>query len=216
MAKRKPLVDLSSLPAGWHAPMNTPLSYGQMMLDEYPGFKNSPAFKNGFEVYDATQQRQQTPYGQQRYSEWYFPGEKGGDKHDMLPNPGNSKRAVDEVYNPNVLANPAMKKELILGEMLHGAAQDPQYAQMRQQFAQSFTPQERQRQQKNMTNPHSDFYAYPGETQDQMLNRSGTDAYLRGYFMPHLDDPGWTQSYSPAQQQLVQQMMQYLQTGQRQ
>lgn len=211
----KALVGISKqAPPDWHPPMQSPWSYGQMMLDENPGFKNSPAFKNGFEVHDAPQHRQKTPYGQERYSEWYEPGEKGGTKHDMLPNPGNPKRAVDEIYRPDVLSNPDMKKELILGEMLHGAAQDPQYAQFRNQFAQSFTPQEQQRQLHGMTDKQSDFYAYPGETQAQMMNRSGTDAYLRGSFMPHLDDPRWAQSYSPAQQAIVQQMQQYLKTGQ--
>ncbi len=194
-------------------PVNTPWSYGQMMLDEYPGFKNSPAFKNGFEVRDATPERQQTEYGKSRYSEWYFPGEPGGKDEDMLPNPGNSKRAVLEIYNQKVLNDPDLKKELVLGEMLHGAKEDPYYASLRKQFADSFTPQEVERQTKNMSNEESDFYAYPGESRKQMLERSGIDAYLRGYFMPNVDDPGWVKAYSPKQKDIADKMMNYFKTG---
>lgn len=183
------------------------------VMKEYPGFKNSPDFKNGVQVIDSTPDRQMTQYGQQRYSEYYAPGEKGGT--DQLNNPGDIKKAVLEIYNRDVIKNPEAKKELIMGELLHGAKQDPQYAKLRSEFAKHFTQDEVQAQIRNMKNPHSDFYSEtPGETPQQMMERSGIDAYIRGHFMKSQGDE-WTKGYSPKQKEIIQQLESYLKTGSR-
>lgn len=200
--------NLGQLPY-WHPPLHSPSSYGDMILNQYPGFKNSPVYKNGVEVYNATPERLNTNYGRERFSEFYFPGDAGGPNEDNLANPGNKNKAVLEIYNQDFANNPQLRKELTTGELLHGMAKDPYYAQLRNQFAQNFSPDANYKNQ----------YVYnqwkaPGETFDQTMNRTIIDSYLRAGILPHdANSEEWTSVYTPQQQQILGQIKQYLQTG---
>ena len=187
--------------------------YGLKAVQKYPGFKR--VYKQGVQVMDASPERIKSApqWTSNRVSEFYFPGEKGG--MDMLPNPTDGKKAAIEIYNKDYTSkNPAAKDELIVGELLHGMRQDPGYAKLRKQFSQNFTPEEVKLQKASMKNPKSDFYSeIPGETHQQMMERSGIDAYIRAHFMPN--SPGsseWKSAYSPKQRQIIQQIHTYLKT----
>jgi hypothetical protein len=152
---------------------SSPQSYGRSLLEKFPGFKNSPTFQNGYAVYDATPERQNTQYGQQRYSEWFDPKNKGGS--DQLNNPaGNVNYPVDEIYKKDYINNPGLKQELSVGEMLHGMHNDSYYSQLRNNFSNSFTPEAQRRNNfiyNNWKNPNENF--------SQTMNRTILDSYLR-------------------------------------
>lgn len=174
------------------------------VFSQFPGFKNSPQFQNGLQVIDAAPNRKGNEFGGQRVSEYYQPGEDGG--QDMLPNPGDKSRAVLEIYRKDELKDPAKKKALVIGEMLHGMRDDPQWQQMRQLFAQHFTPDAQRRNNFIYNNDKEE-----GEKPEDVMNRSTLDAYIRAGFMPKdKDSPEWTSMYSPQQSLILTQMMDYL------
>ena len=183
---------------------------GEQILNEYPGMRKS--YPKGVQIIDASDARKaQAPqWTNVRQSEFYHPGEKGG--QDMLPNPGDKKKAVLEIYNKDYQKAGPARKELVVGELLHGLKNDPKYKQLRTDFANNFSPAEKLSQVKNMQNPNSDFYSEtPGETHGAMMERSGIDAYIRGSFMPSTGGE-WTSAYTPKQAQIVDQIHQYLKT----
>lgn len=178
------------------------------VFKQFPGFKNSPTYANGLQVIDSTPERQNTQYGQERVSEFYAPGEEGGGEgqNGMLINPGDKNKAVLEIYRKDELKDPAKKKSLIIGEMLHGMHDDPNWQQMRQEFAQNFTPDA---QRKNM-HIHKQWGS-EGETPEQTMDRTTLDAYIRAGFMPKdKDSPEWTSMYSKQQSATLSKMMDYL------
>jgi hypothetical protein len=174
------------------------------VFQEFPGFKNSPAYQNGLQVIDATPNRKGNEFGSQRVSEFYQPGEQGG--QDMLSNPGDPSKAVLEIYRKDELKDPGKKKALVVGEMLHGMTADPKWNELRQEFAQNFTPDAQRRNN----------YIYgqdkeEGEKPEDVMNRSTLDAYIRAGFMPKdKDSPEWTSMYSPQQSATLSKMMDYL------
>lgn len=177
------------------------------VFQQFPGFKNSPAYQNGIQVIDATPDRKGNEYGQQRVSEFYHPGEQGG--QDMLPNPGDPNRAVLEVYRKDELKDPNKKKALVVGEMLHGMSMDPQWNEMRKEFANQFTPNAQRRNNFIYSQDKEE-----GEQPEDVMNRSTLDAYIRAGFMPKdKDSPEWTSMYSPEQAKTLAKMKTYLRTG---
>lgn len=186
--------------------------YGAKILDRYPGFKK--AYPEGIEIRNASEDRmKQAPqWTETRQSEFYHPGQMGGEQEDMLPNPTSGRRAFLEIYDPKIQSDPKAKKELIVGELLHGAKRDPVFKKLRDEFTNSFSPEAQSSIFVNMKDKTSDLYAYPGETYSQMMDRSGTDAYLRGHFMPR-NNGEWANQYSPTQKELVKKMEKYLKSG---
>lgn len=182
----------------------------QSVFQQFPRFKNSPTYQNGLQVIDATPNRKGNEFGGQRVSEFYQPGEQGG--QDMLPNPGDPNRAVLEVYRKDELKDPNKKKALVVGEMLHGMHDDPHWQQMRQEFAQQFTPDAQRR--------NNFIYSQDkegNEKPEEVMNRSTLDAYIRARFMPKdKDSPEWTSMYSPEQAKTLAKMKSYLRTGKKQ
>lgn len=174
------------------------------VFKQFPGFKNSPAYQNGIQVIDSTPERQNTQYGQERVSEFYHPGEQGGE--DMLPNPGDPSKAVLEIYRKDELKDPNKKKALVIGEMLHGMRMDPKWNELRQEFNQNFSPDA---QRKNaFVNKQ---WAEQGESPEQTMDRTTLDAYIRAGFMPKdKDSPEWTSMYSKQQSATLSKMMDYL------
>lgn len=179
----------------------------QQIFQQYPGFKNSPAFKNGLQLLDATPERQNTPYGRQVASSYYPPGEPGGGNQAL--NPGDINKAVLEIYRKNERTNPTAKKELVIGEMLHGMKQDPNWQKLRKEFAQYFSPRAKAINAMMYNRDKSE-----GETPEQTMDRTHLDAYIRAGFMPKdKQSAEWTGGYTPQQSLIISKMAKYLKTG---
>ncbi len=94
---------------------------------------------------------------------------------------------------------------------MHGMAADPYWNGLRNQFMQSFTPQELKRQEQ-----HKTWWDDVNKTKDR--NGPTYDAYIRGVLA---NDGDWKQGqresggtmYSPKQMRILEQMQNYLKTG---
>jgi hypothetical protein len=198
---------------------------GSQVLTEYPGLKNSPAFKNGYQVISASDpNRLSSDYAKQRGGELYQPGEattpQTAKEFDALVNPGDPNKTVLEVYDQKTAKDPNLLKQFAFGEAIHGAKQDPKFAALRQEFSDSFYPDlMADKKQRFATGKlGGDLAPMPGgkETFEQMMNRSGTDAYIRAYFMkdvPNYGSEEWLSQLSPKQFEVLNKMRDYLKTG---
>lgn len=117
------------------------------------------------------------------------------------PKPGNP---YIEIFNKGLQGDAL--QSAIFGDMLHYAPTiSPQFAQSRQQFQNSLTPQQ--------IDFHKRRYSESGDPRpfDQWMNQSGLDAHIRGYLAPDSADE-WRRgkAYTPEQIKILEAMKTYL------
>lgn len=140
----------------------------------------------------------------------FWPSTEQGDSNFPRPS-GTSGKTVLEIYDPSLARNPQELKTAIYGDLLHGMSKNPYWKGLRDQFMQNFTPEELKRQQQ-------------GKTWWDDVNSSKEkfgptyDAYLRGWLVNEGNGrQGQSRSgntmYSPKQLQILQQMQNFLSSG---
>ena len=155
--------------------------------------------------------------GQGRIMETWFPDDSGADNFQH-PTPGKFNF---EFYDQKAYADPKVRNSAIFLDALHGMKQDPEYAAMRNEFNQNWTPEEFdwiKRKHSKEGNQGEDLSSY--------VDRTLIDAYLRGGLNPMDDqtlkgssypdeyaqmyrDPN-NRSYSNTQRQIIGKMQNYL------
>lgn len=143
------------------------------MLQEHPGLQ-SVYNSNNTNVSLANQDRLnklKAVGGENRQMETWFPDDEG-DKSLPHPTPGKFNF---EYYNPKVFNNDDLLKHSMYLDALHGMKQDPKFKAMRDEFAANYKPEELKHLQEKFKTEKE-----PNETFDKYLDRTATDAYLRG------------------------------------
>jgi hypothetical protein len=137
--------------------------------------------------------------GSDRQLEFWPPTEEGS---PGFPRPGEQGKYVLEIYNPELMKNPEALKQAIYGDLLHGMTKDPYWAGLRKQFGENWNPQ--------IAAFNQQLLKRPGWNNDSIL-----DMYIRGRLASGQGDE-WKENsrYSPAQLQILDQMKNYLSTGQ--
>lgn len=157
--------------------------------EQYPKLRRYP-----FKVLDS---RGKGAEGDPRQMEFYPPDERDN------PMPGYP---TVEVFNPQ-LGGEELKR-LVFGDMLHHLPRvDANFAQMRDQFSKTLTPQQKQTDREAYQFEKKNF----GEkrTFEQWFKASRLDAYIRGRLAPDAADQ-WKDFYTPQQTQLLDRMHEYL------
>jgi hypothetical protein len=196
-----------------------PDDIGASVLAEYPGLRNSPEFKNGYQVRIADPNRvaEKNQKYPKRGAEYFARGEKGG--IDQLVNPGDPNKAVLEIYDTGGTSDPNKIKGMALGEAIHGAKQDPAFSKLRDEFYGAFSPDFVHKFQKLYTEGKlsgGDMGGSPGQSFGEMMDQSGTDAFIRAHFMksdPNYPSKEWLSKLNPRQQEILGRMESYLKTG---
>lgn len=176
------------------------------VLSEYPGF--SKTFNTGnTSVVFAQGDRAKRGLKERGGLEFWFPHDKG---NSDFPSPSPGKNVL-EIYSDDLRNNPTALKQAIYGDLMHGMTHDPYWNGLRTQFMQNFTPQELRRQAQ-----HKTWWDDVNGSKDR--NSPTYDAYLRGWITNEGEGrEGQKKSndtmYSPKQIQLLQQMENYLKTG---
>lgn len=125
------------------------------------------------------------------------PGRKG------FEHPASQKKTILEIFDPNLKANPQALKQALYGDLLHGLVKDPQWATLREEFSQNFTPQT------------LNMLSREGRT----MNDSEIDSFIRGYISPDQNaeflraHQAGKPVYSPRQVEILNRMKSYLNTG---
>lgn len=177
----------------------------QQVLDENPGFAKVYNANNTSVVF-ATGERAKRGAKERGELEFWPPTEEGDEDYPH-PSPGKN---VLEVYTDELKNNPVVLKNALAGDLTHGMSQDPYWKGLRDDFMQSFTPQEIKRQEQGKT--------YFEDTNDPKRERGDTnyDAYIMGWFN-YDGKQGQKESgntmYSPKQIKLLEKMQDYLKTG---
>ena len=143
--------------------------------------------------------------------EFWRPGDEGGPD---FPRPkGYDDKTILEIYDPQLQTNPARLRDAIYGDLLHGMSADPYYNSLRDQFKDSFTPQELKR--------ISSKQSWWDDANGAGVGKLPTiDAYIRGWLSPGEHDSatqGQKESkgtmYSPKQIEILEKMAHYIKTG---
>jgi hypothetical protein len=179
----------------------------QQVLKQYPGLAKNFNAQNTLAVM-ASGDRAQRGLKERGGLEFWPPSEAGSAD---FPSPAPGKNVL-EVYDPKMAANPAGLRQAVYGDLMHGMTADPNWANLRGQFMQNFTPEEIARQQQHKT-WWEDVNGSKGPAGNPTY-----DAYIRGWIA---DEGGGKQGqqeskgtmYSPQQVQELQQMQDYLNTG---
>lgn len=138
----------------------------------------------------------------------YWSSSDSGTSDFPSPMPGKN---VLEIYSKNLKNNPKALQSAVYGDLMHGMSNDPYWIGLRNQFMQSFTPQEIKRQEQ-----HKTWWDDVNGSKDR--NDPTYDAYIRGWIADEGEGKkGQTESghtmYSPKQIQILQKMQDYLKTG---
>lgn len=153
---------------------------------QYPILRQIP-----FKVLDSRGKKSEVPGGQ---LEFYHPDE------ERNPVPGTP---TVEIFNEN-LKGPALHKA-IFGDMLHYLPEvDQRVAAARDAYRKSITPEQAAIDQQ--------AYKESGDPRpyEDWFNRSRLDAHLRGFLAPDAANE-WAGSYTPEQQKILIDLLQYLQ-----
>lgn len=177
------------------------------ILNEYPGLQSihnlndtKVMFASPERIKAATEASKtwsSNPNGDPGYLEYWPKTETG---IPGFPHPTEGKHNVMEIYNQE-LKNPDVLKPMLLGDMLHGMVQDPEFAKMREAFKANFSPKAIELITKNRGN--NDF-----------LNPNTTvDAFIRGGLVPYKNG-NWLEQdpslYSLEQLKILDNMKKYL------
>jgi hypothetical protein len=189
-------------------PVETPLHpVLRQVLDENPGLSKNFSAENTSVVF-ADSQRSARGLKERGGLEFWDQGDKGPDDY---PSPDPSKNVL-EIYSDDLKKDPKLLKQAVYGDLMHGMSRDPYWNDLRTEFMQSFTPEERERQQKGQTwwddvNGSKDA---PGS--------AAYDAYIRGWIADEgKGKEGQKESkntmYSQKQVEILHKMKEYLKTG---
>ena len=179
----------------------------QQVLSENPGLaKNFDP--NNTSVVFANGERAQRGLRERGGLEFWNKGDRGPSDY---PSPDPSRNVL-EIYDSKLASDPVALKQAVYGDLMHGMSSDSYWNGLRTQFMQSFTPQERQRQDQHKT-WWDDVNGSRGP-----VGNSTYDAYLRGWITDEGNGrKGQAASngtmYSPKQMQILQKMQDYLKTG---
>lgn len=142
----------------------------------------------------------------------YWPREESG--LPAHPHPNGGKTKVLEVFSDELKNNPELLKKAVYGDLLHGMTKaDPYWAQMRTEFANSFTPEEKAR-----INAKRSWWEDANGEGGGMGALPTIDAYMRGYLnendvaMQGQKQFGGTM-YSPRQIEILNNLGNYIKTG---
>jgi len=116
--------------------------------------------------------------GENRIMETWFPDDEGSPD---FPNPTPGKFNF-EFYNKDVYNDPKLRQASIMLDALHGMKQDPEYSKLRERFNQSWKDSEL-----NWIKSKYVKESNPDESLPQYMDRTITDAYLRGALNPLSD-----------------------------
>jgi hypothetical protein len=117
--------------------------------------------------------------GQNRMMETWFPNDPGAENFKN-PNPG---KFTFEFYNKDSFDDPKIKKAAIFLDSLHVMREDPGFESLRDEFNNNWKPSEL-----NFIKKKYEKESRNGESLDQYINRTVTDAYLRGALNPLSDE----------------------------
>lgn len=149
------------------------------ILNEYP--RLSSVFNNEntkISLANARRQELNKKLGGGGSLETWFPDDKGP---EGFPHPSLGKWNF-EIYDKNIYNDPNALKTAIYLDMIHGMKKDPEFYKLRQQFNQSWTPQELE-----FIKSKYNKEANEGESFAQYVDRTVLDGYLRGGLNP-MDD----------------------------
>jgi hypothetical protein len=178
----------------------------QEVLQKYPGL--SKTFNKDNTVVVLADPERSKRGLKERGGLEYWKSDDPGTKDFPSPAPGKN---VIEIYSDDLKKNPELLKKAVYGDLMHGMSSDPYWKNLRDQFMQSFTPQELERQKQNKT---------WWDDVNKSTDRFGPtyDAYIRGYLANEGNghqgqkDSGHTM-YSVKQIQILRKMQDYLDTG---
>ena len=179
----------------------------QQVLKQYPGLAKN--FNPGDTLGVLANGDRATRGIKERGGLEFWPPTENGTPDFPSPAPGKN---VLEVYDPKLENDPVALKQAVYGDLMHGMVADPNWASLRGQFMQNFTPEEIARQQQHQT-----WWDDVNKSKDPVGSPT-YDAYIRGWLA---DEGGGKQGqqeskntmYSPQQLQELQQMQDYLNTG---
>lgn len=148
------------------------------VLEEYPGLArvHSPddtavQFAPPERIAQATRYMEAQGYGKGPGHLEYWPKDETGTPEYPHPGPG---KTVLEIFNPELMSDEARLKNAIYGDLMHGMDRDPDWAAMREEFKQGYTPQELERIQARQS-----WWQDANGTGGRP--NAGHDAYIRGY-----------------------------------
>jgi len=164
--------------------------------------------------------------GGDRYMETWHPDDPG-DENFPHPKPGT---VAFEIYKKEMVKDPKLLKEAIRMDALHMMPNDPKWKEMRQEFTNNFKPEEMEWIEKNKypneKNPDESLTSYMDRTQTDAYLRGGLnrlpdkaiqsdflDEYAQNYRGIRKDDNGKPvkyDPYSPKQREIINQMNDYL------
>jgi hypothetical protein len=193
----------------------------QQVLKENPGLAQNFNADNTSLVFASGERKQRGLKERGGLEFWHPEGEpidKGGDPTYPTPQLGKN---VLEVYSDDLKNDPIALKQALVGDLLHGMTSDPRWKNLRDQFMQNFTPQERKRQKEAQTwweDVNGDRHAEQKGEVGHSLGNGTYDAYIRGWIFNEGEGrQGQTEQgntmYSPKQLQILQKMQEYLKTG---
>ena len=178
----------------------------QQVLDENPGLAKNFNADNTSLVF-ADPDRSKRGLKERGGLEFWFPGDKGPDD---FPSPDPTKNVL-EIYDDKLKNDPASLKQAVYGDLMHGMSNDPHWNDLRTQFMQSFTPQEKKRQAEKKT-------WWDDVNNSKEASGPVYDAYIRGWIANQGEGKrGQSESkntmYSPKQIEILKKMETYLKTG---
>lgn len=205
-----PLMGGQSQPTSNEKPRSSPQNGTpvlQEVLKEYPGLAKTFNTGNTTVVF-ATGDRSRRGLRERGGLEYWSSTEKGTAD---FPSPAPGKNVL-EIYSDELKKNPKALKLAIYGDLMHGMSNDPYWKGLREQFMQSFTPQELKRQAQHQT------WWNDVNGSKEPLGAPTYDAYIRGWIANEGEGKkGQAESgntmYSPKQIHILQQMQDYLRTG---
>ena len=175
----------------------------KQVLIEYPGLAKVHSPENTTVMFASPERMK----GAQGYLEYWPSNEEGTPE---FPHPNFGKNVL-EIYSDELKNNPAMLKNAIYGDLMHGMVNDPTWASYRDEFNKNYTPEETKR----ILNKQSwweDANCSGGSP------NAATDAYIRGWLNEldvaqkgQLSNKGTM--YSPKQVEILNKMQKYLKTG---
>ena len=179
----------------------------QQVLDENPGLAKNFNSNNTSLVFANGDRAQRG--SKERGGLEFWPPDEAGTNDFPHPSPGKN---VLEIYSDELKNNPSALKQAVYGDLMHGMPSDPYWKGLRNEFMQSFTPQEIQRQDQHRT-----WWEDVNGDRNERGNPT-YDAYIRGWIANEGEGKkGQAESgntmYSPRQIQILRKMEDYLKTG---
>ena len=177
------------------------------VLTEYPGLQTVHSPEKTIAVFASPERLQAATEASKSWSDKgpgfleYWPADETGPPG--LPHPTRGGKNVLEIYSGE-LRDPEKLRPMIMGDLLHGMKNDPEFAKLREEFSQHYSKKAQQLIEKRKG--QGDFYS----------SDSTVDAFIRGGIVPYKGG-NWIQKdetlYSPKQKEILGVIHRYLKTG---